>query len=391
MAMKASIEFLSSHFGIRPPASQAEENATTYMEQRFSEHGLETGVALFPAMRNYAWYYVIGYLFYIIAVMLFPSQPFLALFVTFLGMVLFRIDIYLWPKLSALFSGKHESRFVVGRKRAYDESRHIFIISTSLDSRKGYAMGGYLRSSILRLEFFSGFLRTLQLFALLVGVILSFFSMTFWVRICWMITWPGSILFLLLFSLELRRWINGSWLTTVNDNDSSLAVLLGVADRLREKPFQHCDVVLAALGADRDAHLGMHHLLASLEPEWRSATDIINLEAVGGGRLRFLSREGLSRPIPATEELLDLGQLIAQSLNMELQATDRHTRRTSGAVARSKGYRSLTLMGMDRDGLPCHFNEVRKRSDKLALIQEEQLENVVTTLLHMIQMIDHQV
>jgi hypothetical protein len=391
MVLKEHIEFLSAHIGIRPPASQAETNAAGYMEQRFSEQGLETGGAEFPALRNYAWLYVIGYLLYLFAVMLFPSQPLGALFITVLAMLLFRLDVYLWPKFSYLLAGKRKSRFVVGRKRAYEESRHIIIITTSLDSRKGYAMGAGLRSSILRMEYFSGFLRTLQLVALLAGVVLNLFSMTFWVRICWMLTWPGSLLFLLLFSLELRRWLNGSWLTTVNDNDSSLAVLLGIAERLRERPFQHCDVVLAALGADRDAHLGMHHLLASLEPDWCSATDIINLEAVGGGRLRFLSREGLSRPIPATEDLLDLGQLIAQSLNMELQATDRHTRRTSGAVARSRGYRSLTLMGMDRDGLPSHFSEVRKRSDKLDLIQEEQLENVVTTLLHMIQMIDHQV
>ena len=391
MALKEHIDFLSSHFGVRPPGSHAEENAAAYMEQRFSELGLETGTATFPALRNYAWYYAFGYFLYIFSVMLFPSQPIWATIFTFCAMLLFRLDVFLWPKLSFLLSHRRKSRFVVGRKKALEESRQIMIVTTSMDSRKGYAMGGGLRASILRLEFFAGILRTVQLVAFLIASVLSFFSMTFWVRVLWMVTWPGSLLFLLLFSLEFRRWINGSWLTTVNDNDSSLAVMLGMADSLRERTFQHCDVVFAVLGGDRDAHLGMHHLLASLEPDWRSTTDIINLEAVGGGKLRFLSREGLSRPIPATEDLLDLGQLIGESLNMELQISDRHTRRTSASVARSKGYRSVTLMGMDKDGLPYHFNEARKRNEKLDLMQEDQLNNVVNTVLHMIQMIDHQV
>ena len=76
------------------------------------------------------------------------------------------------------------------------------IVTTSMDSRKGYAMGGGLRASILRLEFFAGILRTVQLVAFLIASVLSFFSMTFWVRVLWMVTWPGSLLFLLLFSLE---------------------------------------------------------------------------------------------------------------------------------------------------------------------------------------------
>ena len=75
MALKDHIEFLSAHIGIRPPASQAEANASLYMEQRFAEQGLETGGANFPALRNYAWYYGLGYFLYILAVLLFPSQP----------------------------------------------------------------------------------------------------------------------------------------------------------------------------------------------------------------------------------------------------------------------------------------------------------------------------
>lgn len=390
MELKEHIRELSAFGFARPPASEAEEAAGSYLEENFINYGLETGRIVYPVLKNYSWFNVLTYFLYILAIMVFPSAPLIAVLITAMASFLMRLDLYLWPAISRFFAWKNRSFSIVGRKKASEESRHTILITASMDSRKGYYLSAGLRSWITKLEYISGLSRTLQLLALTAGAVLSQFSITFWVRISWMVTWPGSILLWLLFYLELRRWFNGSWHSTVNDNDSSLAVLLGLADRLREVEFQHCDVVLAALGGDRDAGVGMHNLLSSLPSVWQKNTDIINLEAVGGGKLRWLGREGLSRPIPASEELLDLGELIARGLETELLVSERLTRRTSGAVARSRGYAAITLMGMDKDGLACNFTQTVNRVEKFALVSEEQMVAVREAILSMIALTDHQ-
>ncbi|MCE5196678.1 MAG: hypothetical protein LLG09_06070 [Negativicutes bacterium] len=391
MALTDHVEFLTNKVGVRPPASQAERNASVYIENQFKEHGLETGTLVYPALRNYSWYYALAYLIYPLAVMIYPSRPWLAVALTFLAALLWRLDLYLWPGIVRIFAGSKKSQAVLGRKPAYEESRQIIFITAGYDSRKSYALGPRINRYYYRLILMGDILRSVQLLALTGGAVFTIFAMTRWSRILWRITWPGSLFLTLMMALELHRWLSGLWLSAVNDNDSSIAVLIGLAEELQRQPCQHCDVILAALGSDRDANLGMHKLLTLVEKELRSTTDVINLEAVGGGKLRILGREGISRPIPATDDLIDLGYMIAKGLNMEFQETEQSVLRTSGAIARSRGFRSVSLMGIDSDGLPCNFRETTKRSEKLAAVKEEKLSGVVDVIAQMIHLLDQQV
>lgn len=391
MALKDHIEFLTNKVGVRPPASQAERNASVYIENQFKEHGLETGALVYPALRNYSWYYAVAYSLYPLAVMIYPSQPWFAVTLTFLATLFWRLDLYLWPAIVRTFAGSKKSQTILGRKPAYEESRQIIFITAAYDSRKSYALGSFVNHYYYRLILIGDILRSIQLLALTSGAVFTIFSMTRWSRIVWCITWPGSLLLTILMAMELRRWLSGIWASTINDNDSSIAVLIGLAEELQQRPCQHCDVILAALGSDRDANLGMHKLLSLIEKELHSTTDVINLEAVGGGKLRILGREGISRPIPATDDLIDLGYMIAKGLNMEFQETEQIILRTSGAIARSRGFRSISLMGIDSDGLPCNFRETSKRSEKLAFVKEEKLIGVVDVIMQMIHLIDQQV
>jgi len=391
MALKNHIEFLTNKIGVRPPSSQAERNASVYIENQFKERGLETGTLVYPALRNYSWYYAVAYFLYPLAVMIYPSRPWLAAILTFLATLFCRLDLYLWPGIVRAFAGSKMSQTVLGRKPAYEESRQIIFITASYDSRKSYAVGTFINHYYYRLILISDILRSVQFIALTSGAVFTIFSLTHWSRIVWCITWPGSLLLTVMMALELHRWLSGVWLSTINDNDSSVAVLIGLAEELKQRPCQHCDVILAALGSERDANLGMHKLLSLIEKGLRSTTDIINLEAVGGGKLRILGREGISRPIPATDDLIDLGYMIAKGLNMEFQETEQVMIRTSGAIARSRGFRSVSLMGIDSDGLPCNFRETSKRSEKMALVKEEKLIGVVDIIMQMIHLIDQQV
>lgn len=390
MDLKEHIRNLGDFGYARPPGSANEKAAAGYLQEQFGILGLEVGKIQYPVLQAYSWFYALNYFLYLLAVMLFPARPIYAVFLTALATMFLRLDLYIWPTISRLLAFRGNSQTILGIKKAYEETRHTVLLTVSMDSRKGYYLSAGLRSWIIRLEYISGVLRSFQLLFLLAGSILARFSLVFWVRLTWMATWPGAILLWLLFYLELRRWLNGSWHSTVNDNDSSLALLLGVAETLKEQPFQHCDVVLAALGGDRDASLGMHNLLSGPYADWQKDVDIINLEAVGGGKLRLLSREGLSRPIPAQEELLDLGELIAENFETELLISEKATKRTSAAVARSKGFSAITLVGLDKDGLPCNFTQTRNRQEKFDLIEEERLQSVRNFVLKMIALIDHQ-
>jgi len=171
-----------------------------------------------------------------------------------------------------------------------------------------------------------------------------------------------------------------------NDNAASVAVNLGLAERLTKDPLERTEVFLAFTGAEEVDHRGLKVLLRE-HAELREAL-FIDLEGVGTEDLCYLTQEGILRPYCPDPELLKLAEETAN------RRTDLKVKPAAMLVVdevqtlRRLGYRAICLAGRDpqTDSLPCWHT------------CEDTVEHVVAAALgraeefvwEMLQKIDHQ-
>jgi hypothetical protein len=143
-----------------------------------------------------------------------------------------------------------------------------------------------------------------------------------------------------------------------NHNASGVAALILLARRLAAEPLAHADVWLVALGAHESGAAGMRHLITAHRPDAED-TRLLNLEGIGAGRLHYLSAEGMLLRTAAGAPLVAAAREVAGADPIHpavLRAVP------SGAgIPLQRGYAAMTLMGLDRQGLPVHWNSIEDR------------------------------
>jgi hypothetical protein len=135
-----------------------------------------------------------------------------------------------------------------------------------------------------------------------------------------------------------------------NDNLSAVAVLVALAERLREEPIEGLRVVLASCGAEEVIQGGIYGFARRHFPALdRERTWFLNLETVGSPRLIMLEGEG---PV-VMEDYHDRGfrDLVAAAADRAGAPVQRglRARNSTDAVLPSRaGYPTATLASMDR-------------------------------------------
>jgi hypothetical protein len=138
-----------------------------------------------------------------------------------------------------------------------------------------------------------------------------------------------------------------------NGNASGVAVLLGLAEMLVEKPLEHTEVVLLFTGAQEASASGINAYLRQFAPP-RSDTWWIDVEMVGAGELAYVAEGGASlftsyRPTP---RITALASQIAQR-HPELRVTPQTLDLMGGALPLVKaGYEAIALAGYSEQGVP---------------------------------------
>jgi Peptidase family M28 len=122
----------------------------------------------------------------------------------------------------------------------------------------------------------------------------------------------GAVGVLLAVGSALLLWEWGAeYSRGANDNASGVAVLLALAERLRDEPPEEADVWLVATGSQSAWYSGMRQFLASHELD-RDSTRIINVDSVGEGGLRYVTGEGLIHVFRCDKELVALARDVAK-------------------------------------------------------------------------------
>lgn len=111
------------------------------------------------------------------------------------------------------------------------------------------------------------------------------------------------------------------------------------------------DIWFVAAGASELGAAGMHAFLRDHKRDIRGCF-LINLDAVGAGSLSILSREGLDDTRACDRRISRLCKRVAENLHIELDEAPYDYAQTDATEAMRSSVRSLTLMGLDANGLP---------------------------------------
>jgi len=125
-----------------------------------------------------------------------------------------------------------------------------------------------------------------------------------------------------------------------HDNASGLAVLLGLSETFAKDPLRHADVWFVATGSQAVWMSGMRRLLATNRFD-RRRTYFLNIDSVGSGEVRYVTREGMLSGFRSSGEMLAAAQETAPKASAAPHTLSGLP--SDGLLALARGYRAMTV------------------------------------------------
>ncbi len=172
---------------------------------------------------------------------------------------------------------------------------------------------------------------------------------------------------LLLFSVSSQ----GEDIRGANGNASGVAALLQLAERFGESPIEEADVWLVATGSHESWMGGMRQFLDEHKLD-RHNTYLLNLEGVGAGKLHYLTREGMLHAMPSSKEMVAIASDLSGDYDMAPGVM--RSVPTEAHIPLMRELKAMTVMGLDTDGLPPHWNQI---SDRVTEVDERSIAAAV--------------
>lgn len=143
-----------------------------------------------------------------------------------------------------------------------------------------------------------------------------------------------------------------------NGNASGTAALLLLAQRLKAQSIEGADIWLAATGSHEAWMSGARRVLAAARAT-KQPIEVINIESVGAGRLHFTTHEGLLTAAKCGKGLCAAAS--SSALDFEVRAASLRTVPTGAHPALARGIAAMSIIGLDDDGVPVHWNQIEDR------------------------------
>lgn len=152
-----------------------------------------------------------------------------------------------------------------------------------------------------------------------------------------------------------------------NDNLSGVAVLVGLAQALKERPVKGLRVLLASCGSEEVLQGGIHGFAARHFPDLdRERTWVVNVDSVGSPRLVLLEGEGpLVMEDYCDRTFRDLVANVADRAGIGLRRGMRARSSTDSVVPSRAGYPTATLVSVDQHKLISNYHLPSDTPDKV--------------------------
>jgi hypothetical protein len=373
------VRTLAGIIGPRGTGTLAEAAAADYVAKHLADLGLPVERRTFRAVASQNAFPLSIALVALLAVIVYPlggaltrwTAAALALLTPFLlWQAIFHSDSLLGPLLPHV-----TSRNVVTRLEPQDEPRRRAVVLAHMDTNRCRLI--WQSSTVRHLEPLTWL--TLAILILLgmlylTGALLGGPAWIWWLSLLPAGYQLGSLV--TLWRDERKPFSPGA-----HDNAASVAVALGLAERLAVQPLQNTQVWLAFTGAEETDHAGLKTLLREHDPALRDAS-FIDMEGVGSGEIVYLTRQGLCLHYRPSPDLLALAEKIAACQpDLNVHAAQMTVEDEVRAL-RGGGYRAICIAGRDpQTGTLPHWHRADDTADTVSAQTLEQAENFVMALL----------
>lgn len=374
------VQHLSKRIGARGAGSDGEAAAASYILRTLSDSDIEVNMESFSCWKSDLTAIIILYLLAIASYVLFRYSYTLSLIISAAVFLLFLVETLSWAVVSKLLPRSNASN-VMARVRPADKRLRRVVLTANYDSARSSPLGRPLLARAYRVLYLISFISITLIVVLGVAGLLASLTKvdSHTIYMLWLAVIPFPSYLLMFLLVMLTGEIRGDYTAGANDNASGLGVMLSVISSIADNPLEHTDLWAVATGRGSAGGRGMVALLHRHHRQLKDAF-IINIDHVGLGKTRIVTREGVMLGFRCSWKLRRLARAAAdKSRGLDVGKGKCRVKKSDAMVARARGYRSMTIGGLAGGTYPGWKNA----EDTNDTIDRESLDHSVR-LLHLL-------
>jgi hypothetical protein len=333
----------------RGSTTDNERQAAEYIRDEMTGLGLESRLEHFVSHTSFSWVYMLIYGGFFVAGWIGWRHPFIGVALCALMLALFVGECTSRWKAAANILPKRPSQNVLGILKNESARNKLIFVAHYDSSKSGLSFHPSLVGS-----FRSSFMTSVVMKAILIQVLIihCFGGGGALLSALRVISTAYMLVPILLLA---HRELFGRYVQGASDNASGVATMLGAAEELVKNPPKNFEVWFLATGCEEVNLVGMSAFMRAHQYEIdHGTTHFLNIDNMGGGSLRYITGEGMLKLYPSCPEMVSMAEKLTSK--EEFKDVRPHAYRLAtldALVASSRGYKVLSLMGMDEsDGIP---------------------------------------
>ena len=204
-------------------------------------------------------------------------------------------------------------------------------------------------------------------------------------------TWLLSLVFntlavvSVIASIFMIEWECSGFSPGANDDLSGVAVMLSAAERLSKSgTIPDCQFIFVATGAEEAHCSGMKAYLKLHKDEFRKdKTFFINLECLGGGRLKYVTEEGFIIFQKHDHTLIQIADIIARKYKLDFEPTYT-VAHSESIVPLTLGFKSIGIIALNKNGVPENYHRLTDTWDRIDYMLLDSAEEIVFRMIETI-------
>lgn len=377
--------YLSRRIGPRGAKSDQEAAAASYILKTMSESGAEVELETFSCWSSDLHVLLVLYALSVVAYLLILKSWLTSLILSTIALFLFQLETFSWSTISKLYP-RSKALNVVGKVKPTEARKRLVVLVANYDTPKS--------SPFARTPRLYRFLYSISFLAMIVIVLLSILGviakithaqeeLTFKI---WLLGSPFGFFLLIFFLILLGGELRGRHTPGANDNASGVGVMLSVIASISARPLEFTEVWGVATARGSAGGRGMVELIRRHRSLLKNSY-IINLDHLGRGKMKALTREGAIFGFGSSRRLRKLVfQAANRSKDTQISEGRCRIKKSDALVAIARGYRAITIGGMD-DGI---YGGWKSRLDTYPRIQRDCLDHAVKLVDNLLEEIDHE-
>jgi hypothetical protein len=377
------VQYYAKTIGPRGSATEKEAEAAQYSAQVLSRAGLEAFVEPYQGARSAYYPFALFSGMFVLAEFLFiflgRTGAIAAALVTVFALVSVLLELFFKPNPFRWVLPKGKSHNAWARVPAEGPVKHKVVVVGHIDSHRTpllFSTPGWTK-----------FFKTLIPLGLGSSVILILFyiigafypsSALIWASI------PFSLVLLAVFLMTLQADFT-PYTEGANDNATGAAITLSTAESLARQPLKNTEVWALLSGCEEVGLYGAEAFAHTHKDELKGAFWIA-LDSLGSGQVVYLTVETFLAPAKSDPELLEIARQVSERCP-ELDAAPHAFQGayTEGFIGVKHGFKTLTMMGMNRSG---ELPEWHRPTDDMDHLDPKVVDRAEKFLLEIMREID---